>query len=113
MVPVNGNIYYADLPYDGHLQGGRRPVVVVQNHKGNVHGPTVHVVPLTGQIKKLHMETHVVLKPSKKNGLKKASMTLAESLRPISKELIQEPIGALSPEEKEMVNKAVRAHLAI
>lgn len=113
MVPVAGKIYYADLPYAENLQSGRRPVIVVQNEKGNKYGPLVHVVPLTTKIRKLHMATHVLLKPSEENGLDHVSMTLAENLRPIPKELLREPIGTLNKDEHEVVKQAVRAHLAV
>ncbi len=35
-----GDIYYADLnPVCGSEQGGKRPVVVIQNDMGNTHAP--------------------------------------------------------------------------
>ena len=41
-----GDIYYADLPYgEGHVQGGIRPVIVIQNDVGNRYSPTVIVAP--------------------------------------------------------------------
>ena len=114
MIPLSGNVYMADLPYEEHLQSGKRPVVVMQNNKGNKHGPHVHVVPLTGQMHKADiLPTHVVLSPNKKNGLKKCSVALAEDLRPIPKENIMFHIGALSESELTRVGQAVKLHLEI
>lgn len=43
-----GDIYYADLtPVVGCEQGGRRPVLVIQNDVGNHHGSTVIVAAIT------------------------------------------------------------------
>lgn len=48
-----GDIYLADLgEHHGHIQGGTRPVVVIQNDYGNRFSSTLIVVPLTTEIKK-------------------------------------------------------------
>lgn len=45
-----GDIYYADLtPVVGCEQGGRRPVLVIQNDVGNHHGSTVIVAAITSR----------------------------------------------------------------
>ena len=42
-----GDIYYADLsPVIGSEQGGIRPVLVLQNNKGNKFSTTVIVAPI-------------------------------------------------------------------
>ena len=72
-----GDIYLADLgEHHGHIQGGTRPVVVVQNDYGNRFAPTLIVVPLTTEIKKTDMPTHYVLRHQR--GLDKPCMALAE-----------------------------------
>ena len=39
---LRGDIYYADMePHIGSEQGGKRPVVVLQNNIGNRHSPTL------------------------------------------------------------------------
>jgi len=56
-----GDIYYADLnPIIGSEQGDCRPVLIVQNDKGNHHSPTVVVVPLTRNLRKNPLPTHVL-----------------------------------------------------
>lgn len=43
-----GEIYWADMdPVVGHEQGGRRPVLVVQNDSGNTFSPTTIVAAIT------------------------------------------------------------------
>lgn len=52
-----GDILYADLgvQYQGSMQGGMRPVVVVSNNMANRHSTVITVVPLSTKIyKKRH-----------------------------------------------------------
>ena len=43
-----GEIYHADLnPVFGSEQGGYRPVLIIQNNRGNQHSPTVIVAAIT------------------------------------------------------------------
>ena len=55
-----GDIYYADLG-TRYLceQGGVRPVVILQNNKGNVFGPTTIIAPITSQSKDKQLPTHM------------------------------------------------------
>ena len=47
-----GEIYHADLnPVFGSEQGGYRPVLIIQNNRGNQHSPTVIVAAITSQPK--------------------------------------------------------------
>ena len=48
-----GDIYYVNLPeQNGHVQGGLRPILIVQNDTGNKYSPTVIGCPLTTREKK-------------------------------------------------------------
>ena len=50
---LRGDIYYADMePHIGSEQGGKRPVVVLQNNIGNRHSPTLIVATVTTRTKK-------------------------------------------------------------
>ena len=54
-----GDIYHANLnPVIGSEQGGYRPVLVIQNNRGNQHSPTVIVAAITSKPKN-KMATHV------------------------------------------------------
>ena len=55
-----GEIYYADLsPVVGSEQGGVRPVLVLQNDKGNCYSPTTIVAAVTSKTEKTQFPTHV------------------------------------------------------
>ena len=58
-----GEIYYADLdPHYGSEQGGKRPVIVIQNNTGNKFAPTVIVAAVTSKVsKKPNQPTHVLI----------------------------------------------------
>lgn len=60
---LRGDIYYADMePHIGSEQGGKRPVVVLQNNIGNRHSPTLIVVTVTTRTeKKKNQPTHVLV----------------------------------------------------
>jgi mRNA interferase MazF len=89
-----GDMYFADLsPAVGSEQSGLRPVLVVQNNRGNRHSPTVVVAAISGKRKKLRLPTHVVL--SANCGLTVPSVVLCEQLRTLDKCRLQEYIGAL------------------
>ena len=55
-----GDMYYADLnPVRGSEQGGVRPVLVIQNNRGNRYSPTVIVAAMSGRVVgKTHLPTH-------------------------------------------------------
>lgn len=45
-----GDIYLANLnPYKGSEQGGKRPVIIIQNDVGNHYSPTVIVTAVTSR----------------------------------------------------------------
>lgn len=56
-----GDVVIIDVPIpaSGHVQGDKRPWVIVQNNMGNQFSPTSIVVPLTTKMKRLEMPTHV------------------------------------------------------
>ena len=58
-----GDVVMIDVPMPttGHVQGGNRPWIVVQNELGNKHSPTSIVVPLTTKLKRLDMPTHLAI----------------------------------------------------
>ena len=71
----------ADLdPVIGSEQGSIRPVLIIQNDKGNEYSPTTVVLPLTTKIyKSAVMPTHVILKDIE--GLDETSASMAEQIR--------------------------------
>ena len=62
MMVRRGDVYYADLAGSvGSEQGGLRPVVVIQNDKGNRFSPTLIVAPISSRLTKPPIPTHVIL----------------------------------------------------
>lgn len=107
--PHFGEIFYADLPVEGSVQGGVRPVLVVQNDIGNKHAPTVEIIPFSSRIYKANrMPTHVFV-PHGVGGLTRDSILLAENVRTIPKDLLLSPVGLVD----EDVLRAVGAARAI
>jgi mRNA interferase MazF len=101
-----GDIYYADLsPATGSEQGGMRPVVIIQNDKGNLHSPTVIAAAITSQNKR-GLPTHIEL-VSERFGLSKNSTIMLEQIRTIDKTRLRDKIGHLDSETMEKVNRAI------
>ena len=108
-----GDLYYADLsPVVGSEQGGVRPVIVVQNDIGNKYSPTIIVAPVTSQMNKAKLPTHVKLKGNK-YGLPKNSVALMEQLRTIDKTRLRAKIGTFSAEIMSKIDEAIGISLAI
>ena len=106
-----GDVYRADLdPVQGSEQGGIRPVVIVQNDRGNQSSPTVIVAPLTSQRKKLSQRTHVEVFPPE-GGLKYPSIVLCEQLRTLEKTRLSRYLGTLSPTTLQKLDAALQAAL--
>ena len=102
-----GDIYYADLsPVVGSEQGGRRPVLIVQNNVGNHYSPTVIVAAITTKIQKGKMPTHVEVKANE-SGLEKDSVVLLEQVRTIDKQRLRDKVTQLSAQEMELVDEAL------
>ncbi len=106
-----GDVYYADLsPVVGSEQGGVRPVVVVQNDKGNRYSKTVIVAPISKKMSKPPIPTHVVFSDL---SLSYVSMILCEQLRTIDKQRLNQWICTLDHKTIEKINKAIKVSLAL
>ena len=100
-----GDIYYADLrPVIGSEQGGIRPVVILQNNKGNLHSRTTIVAAITGELNKSNLPTHVIFKS---DCMKKESMVLLEQIRTIDKSRLGRLIGTMDNKIMKRVDKAI------
>ncbi len=77
--------YYADMePHIGSEQGGKRPVVVLQNNIGNRHSPTLIVATVTTRTeKKKKQPTHVLVDSNP--AFEEPSMILLEQIFTIDK----------------------------
>jgi len=102
-----GEIYYADLdPHYGSEQGGKRPVIVIQNNTGNKFAPTVIVAAVTSKVsKKPNQPTHVLI--DRNPAFSRPSMVLLEQIFTIDKERIQRLLGQTTPDEMYQINEAL------
>ena len=108
--PLRGYVYISKVNGEyGSEQHGTRPVVVVQNDKGNLYSTTTIVVPITSRDKH-YLPTHVVLST---NIFEKQSMALAEQVMTVSKDRLTRYIGALVFSDMQKIDKALRISLEI
>ena len=106
-----GDIYFADLnPIRGSEQGGIRPVLVIQNDKGNKHSPTIIIAPVTSSLEKVKLPTHVEIFGE---GLSKNSIVLLEQIRTIDKCRITDHIGRLDNKTMKHIDKAIETSLEV
>ena len=78
-------VWVADLGQrQGSVQGGVRPICILQNDVGNKYSPTVTIAPLTTSKTKKKLPTHISLKASE-IGLEDDSILLIEQITNISK----------------------------
>ncbi|GGA74216.1 type II toxin-antitoxin system PemK/MazF family toxin [Salinicoccus roseus] len=106
-----GEVYLADLsPVQGSEQGGKRPVVIIQNNVGNYHSPTVIVAAITGRINKAKIPTHVEISKDTYN-LDKDSVILLEQIRTVDKKRLREKLTYLNEEKMKEVDKALMVSL--
>lgn len=106
-----GDLYIADLGYgamgfDGsHVQGGVRPVVLLQNNIGNFYSPTLVIVPITSKVwKKTDQPTHYLIR--KTQGLSSDSIALGEQITTIDKRQCLKYLGRLSRKETDAIKEA-------
>ena len=104
---LRGEIYYVDLdPHYGSEQGGKRPVIVIQNNTGNKFAPTVIVAAVTSKVtKKPNQPTHVLI--DRNPAFSRPSMVLLEQIFTIDKERIQRLLGQTTPGEMYQINEAL------
>ena len=111
-----GDVYYADLsPVVGSEQGGVRPVVVVQNDKGNRYSKTIIVAPISKKMSKPPIPTHVIFSDDSLSyvSMVKDSVILLEQLRTIDKKRLGQWICTLDEKTLEKINRAIRVSLSI
>ena len=94
----------------GSEQGGLRPVLIIQNNVGNRYSPTVIIAPITAQVQKHRLPTHVPIQQEIK-GIKRHSMVLLEQIRTIDKQRLDDQIGQLNAEMMKAVDGALRVSL--
>jgi len=106
-----GNIYYADLnPVVGSEQSGIRPVLLIQNNRGNKHSQTLIIAPITSKVYvKAKLPTHVYLP----DFFDLPAIILLEQIRTIDKTRIREFVGRLDSDIMQSVNRCMEISLGM
>ena len=102
-----GQIYFADMPDAyGSEQGGRRPVIIIQNNVGNKYSTTTLIAPLTTSKTKHTLPTHVLIKAGS-NGLKYDSTVLLEQVRVVDKRRLRDYVTYIDEGKMNEINSAI------
>lgn len=104
---LRGDMYYADLGRGvGSEQEGYRPVVIIQNNKGNKHSPTVIVAAISSKVGvKPKLPTHYFI--NAECGLERPSIVLMEQIRTLDKQRLTKYIGRLTTEHIQGMDHAL------
>lgn len=109
---LRGDIFMADLGQTiGSEQGGRRPVIIIQNNIGNYYSPTTIIAPITTKMAKSTLPTHITI--SKKDGINITSIAMLEQIRVIDKERLIKKLGQISHEEMQYLNKSLLISIGV
>lgn len=108
-----GDLYYYDFGAgNGSVQGGMRPVLVLQCDKNNEHSPTTIVAAVSSVLKKQNLPSHVLLGDN--CGLKKPSMALLEQIRTVNQDELTEYVGTVEdPYILRQLNTGIRKTFGI
>jgi mRNA interferase MazF len=111
--PQRGEVYWANLdPAIGSEIAKRRPALIISNNIGNQYADRVIVAPISsGSLGKIY-PFEVLLQPDE-GGLAKQSKILLDQIRTLDKSRLGQPIGTLTTERMEEVNRAIRISLAV
>jgi len=108
-----GEIYLADLnPVIGHEQGGRRPVLIIQNDIGNRYSPTTIVAAITSAISPKAYPTEVQV-PAGAGGLSAPSAVLLNQIKTIDKSRLESYVGRLDEATMRRVDRAIQISLGL
>jgi len=107
----NGDVWFAQLPtYNGSVQAGERPVLVVSNNACNKHSSILTVVPISKRVsKKKDFPTHVKII----NDVNEENIALCEQILSIDKSLLNYRLYSVTKNEMAEVNKGLRIQLGM
>lgn len=109
-----GQLYRFDFgPRGNHLQGGIRPVVVLQSNALNrVEGyRNVLVAPLTTKQRKA--PTYVPVSPNSANGLEAPSWVITNQIQTLDQGDLGEPLGRVTRAELFAIKEGLKTALGI
>ncbi len=109
-----GEVWLANLEPAriGELGKTKRPIIIFQNNVSRGLINTITFIPLSSKIKQFN-SIHILLKPSKQNGLSKDSVAICSHIYTTLNSRLIKKIGRLSDKELEEITSAVLLHLDI
>lgn len=107
-----GDVYIVEFGKTiGSVQGGMRPVVVIQNNIGNKHSSTLIVATITSKVnKKRTLPTHIRFV---NEFLDKESVVQLEQITTIDKQQLLDYAGQVPLSVMEEINEAIKVSLNI
>lgn len=102
-----GEVYWCEFEEStvGSEQNKTRPVLIIQNDKGNKYSPTTIVAIISSKLKATHLPTHIRIDDS--CGLNCDSQVELEQIKTVDKRRLTRYVGKISPDTVEKVNKAL------
>lgn len=110
------DIFWTDIPapepgQETYITYGKRPAVIVSNDENNSHSNAVTILPITSNLSKKPMPTHVFIKGQ---GLTYPGIILAEEIITLDKSRILEKIGTITKEwDKLHIQHAMQVQLGM
>lgn len=114
MSVLRNEIWFTKLGIqNGSIQGGTRPVYIIQNDVGNKFSTTTIVAPITSKMSKNKLPTHILISPEE-SGLKTESLILCEQIKTINQDDLFEKVGTITDTNKiAEINKALRISMKL
>jgi mRNA interferase MazF len=111
--PQRGEIYFADLdPVVGSEQGGRRPVLIIQNDVNNQYSSVVIIAAITSAPSRKTYPVDVVI-TSDSSGLIKGSRVLLNQIKTLDKQRLGRYLGRLDATYMALVDQALMISLGL
>ena len=108
-----GQIYLANLePIIGSEQGGVRPVLIIQNNKGNKHSGTTIAAPITTKRIPNRLPVHVYTFAGN-SGLPQNSSVMLEQIRVLDKSRLTDYIGHIDAQTMDKLENAIDISLGL
>ena len=108
-----GQIYLANLePIIGSEQGGIRPVLIIQNNKGNKHSGTTIVAPITTRRIPNRLPVHVYTFAGS-SGLPQNSSVMLEQIRVLDKSRLTDYVGRINDFTMDEVDRALKISVGL
>ena len=108
-----GDIHFSSLsPSIGSLQGGIRPLLIIQIDVVNNLSPSVICAAITSKMNKAKLPTHIELN-ARRYDMDKDSVVLLEQLRTIDKKRLKDKVCHLDGDIMRRVNRALKVSLEL